>query len=209
MQTTEMMLPPSPAHTNGGNSRGGHVNGVIRPGAVRQRMPDERRSTTHRFSVGGQKGYLTVGMYPSGEPGELFIVMAKEGSTVSGLVNSFAQAVSIALQYGVPLGVLCQKFVHTRFEPSGFTGNREIPMATSIMDYVFRWLQLRFVDKAGRSASIPDLLEPNITNAEASPHPEQKMESSDAPPCVHCGSLTKRNGSCFLCTNCGETTGCG
>src|SRR5215470_17175236 len=118
-----------------------------RPRAVRRRLPDERRSITHRFSVGGHKGYITVGLYPNGEPGELFITMAKEGSSVSGFVSSFAQVVSVALQHAVPLEVFCDKFTHTRFEPSGFTGNPEIPIASSIMDYIFRWLRLRFLSK--------------------------------------------------------------
>src|SRR5947208_13925208 len=113
--------------------------------AVRRRLPDERRSLTHHFSIGGQEGYVTVRIYEDGLPGELFIRMAKEGSTVSGLMDSFATAVSLALQHGVPLKLLCDKFAHTRFEPSGFTGNQQIPIAKSIMDYIFRWLELRFV----------------------------------------------------------------
>ena len=184
-------------------------NGVVRPRAVRRRLPDERHSTTHRFSVAGHKGYVTVGMYPNGEPGELFIVMAKEGSTVSGLVSSFAQVVSVTLQYGVPLEVLCEKFVHTRFEPSGFTGNPEIPLATSIMDYIFQWLKLRFLGKSSLPASMQHALPPSFMGTAASPVMKEPVESSDAPLCRHCGSLTKRNGSCFSCVNCGESTGCG
>src|SRR6201997_1332286 len=115
------------------------------PRAVRHKLQEERASITHKFNVGGHEGYITVGLYPDGEPGELFITMAKEGSTVSGLMDSFALAVSIALQHGVPLKLFCEKFSHTRFEPSGWTNNPEIGFAKSIMDYIFRWLQLRFL----------------------------------------------------------------
>jgi ribonucleoside-diphosphate reductase alpha chain len=112
---------------------------------VRHRLPGERASITHKFALAGHEGYITVGLYKDGTPGELFIRMAKEGSTVSGLMDSFATAVSLALQHGVPMKLMCEKFSHTRFEPSGFTGNPEIPIAKSIMDYIFRWLELRFV----------------------------------------------------------------
>jgi ribonucleoside-diphosphate reductase alpha chain len=115
------------------------------PKALRHRLPGERASITHKFSIAGHEGYLTVGLYKDGTPGELFIRMAKEGSTVAGLMDSFALAVSLALQHGVPLKLLCDKFQHTRFEPSGFTGNQEIPIAKSLMDYMFRWLEIRFV----------------------------------------------------------------
>ncbi|HEU4416526.1 MAG TPA: vitamin B12-dependent ribonucleotide reductase, partial [Candidatus Angelobacter sp.] len=115
------------------------------PRAVRHRLPGERASITHKFAIAGHEGYITVGLYKDGTPGELFVRMAKEGSTVSGLMDSFATAVSLALQHGVPLKLLCDKFSHTRFEPSGFTGNPDIPIAKSIMDYIFRWLELRFV----------------------------------------------------------------
>jgi ribonucleoside-diphosphate reductase alpha chain len=115
------------------------------PRAVRHRLPEERASLTHKFSIAGHEGYITVGLYPTGEPGEIFIKMAKEGSTVSGLMDSFATAISLSLQHGVPLKVLCEKFAHTRFEPSGWTGNEHIGYAKSIMDYIFRWLQLRFL----------------------------------------------------------------
>ena len=115
------------------------------PRAVRHRLPAERASVTHKFGLSGHEGYITVGLYPNGQPGEIFIRMAKEGSTVSGLMDSFATAVSLALQHGVPLKVLCEKFAHTRFEPSGWTGNEQIGYAKSIMDYIFRWIQLRFL----------------------------------------------------------------
>ena len=210
MPSTEVMLARPAVHTNGTASHGAQASDdMVRPRAVRHRLPDERRSTTHRFSVAGHKGYITVGMYPNGEPGEVFIVMAKEGSTVSGLVSSFAQVVSVALQYGVPLEVLCEKFVHTRFEPSGFTGNAEIPLATSIMDYIFQWLKLRFLGKTILTASTQHSLPPSFTATAVSPVMQEPVESSDAPLCRHCGSLTKRNGSCFSCVNCGESTGCG
>src|SRR5271168_3520921 len=134
------------AGSNGsGDLAGTHTAGADGPPAVRRRLPDERHSLTHHFSVGGQEGYVTVGLYEDGLPGELFIRMAKEGSTVSGLMDSFATAVSLALQHGVPLRVLCEKFAHTRFEPSGWTGNAEIGYAKSIMDYIFRWMELRFL----------------------------------------------------------------
>jgi ribonucleoside-diphosphate reductase alpha chain len=115
------------------------------PKALRHRLPVERASITHKFSIAGHEGYVTVGLYKDGTPGELFIRMAKEGSTISGLMDSFATAISLALQHGVPLRLLCEKFTHTRFEPSGFTGNTEIPIAKSVMDYIFRWLEIRFV----------------------------------------------------------------
>ncbi len=133
------------------------------PRAVRHRLPDERLSITHKFSVGGHEGYLTVGLYKDGMPGELFITMAKEGSTVSGLMDSFACAVSLALQHGVPLKLMCEKFAHTRFEPSGWSHNPDIGYAKSIMDYIFRWLQLRFL--TGQQQALFDGLRPKYVNA--------------------------------------------
>ncbi len=130
---------------------------------MRHRLPDERLSITHKFSVGGHEGYLTVGLYKDGMPGEIFITMAKEGSTVSGLMDSFACAVSLALQHGVPLKLLCEKFAHTRFEPSGWSGNQDIGYAKSIMDYIFRWLQLRFL--TGQQQALFDGLRPKYINA--------------------------------------------
>src|SRR5204863_6119258 len=116
------------------------------PRAVRHHLPDERLSITHKFAIAGHEGYITVGLYPNGQPGEIFIKMAKEGSTVSGLMDAFATSVSLALQHGVPLKVLCEKFAHTRFEPSGWSGNGKIGFAKSITDYIFRWLHFRFVE---------------------------------------------------------------
>ncbi len=122
------------------------------PRAVRHRLPAERASVTHKFSIASHEGYVTVGLYPNGCPGEIFIRMAKEGSTISGLMDSFATAVSMCLQHGVPLKLLCEKFAHTRFEPSGWTGNEQIGFAKSIMDYLFRWMQLRFL--SGQQLSL-------------------------------------------------------
>src|ERR1039457_2795485 len=116
--------------------------------AVRRHLPDERRALTHHFSIAGQEGYLTVGVYEDGLPGEIFITMAKQGSTISGLMDSFATAVSLALQHGVPLRVLCEKLSHMRFEPSGWSGNPKIGYAKSLMDYIARWLELRFLTRA-------------------------------------------------------------
>ncbi len=186
-----------------------------RPRAVRNRLPDERMSVTHKFNVGGHEGYITVGLYPDRQPGEVFITMAKEGSTVSGLISSFAQALSIALQHGVPLELFCDKFSHTRFEPSGWTGNPEIRNATSVMDYIFRWLQLRFIrEPAGASPAGSLALHRETLSPETPPEspvpvtPPVFVEASDTPSCRHCGSLTKRNGFCFICENCGASTGC-
>src|SRR6185437_264165 len=148
------------------------------PRAVRHRLPAERVSITHKFSIGGHEGYINVGLYKNGQPGELFIRMAKEGSTVSGLMDCFATAVSIALQHGVPLRLLCEKFSHTRFEPSGWTQNADLGFAKSIMDYIFRWLQLRFLTNEQQSlfqgllkpksdlyVGPADAVDPNLTQS--------------------------------------------
>jgi ribonucleoside-diphosphate reductase alpha chain len=117
------------------------------PAAVRKKLPDERQSFTHKFAIAGHEGYIHVGLYETGEPGEIFVKMAKEGSTISGLMDSFATAISLALQHGVPLRLLVDKFSRTRFEPYGYTENPEIPRASSIMDYLFRWLGAKFVKR--------------------------------------------------------------
>ena len=118
----------------------------------RRRLPSERAAVTHKFEISGHEGYITVGLYPDGQPGEIFLKMAKEGSTVSGLMDTYATAISLALQYGVPLRDLVNKFAHVRFEPSGFTGNSEIPIAKSSVDYIFRWLGSRFLVGDDRAA---------------------------------------------------------
>jgi ribonucleoside-diphosphate reductase alpha chain len=145
------------------------------PRAQRHRLPDERLSITHKFSVGGHEGYLTVGLYKDGMPGELFITMAKEGSTVSGLMDSFACAVSLALQHGVPLKLMCEKFAHTRFEPSGWSHNQDIGFAKSIMDYIFRWLQLRFL--TGQQQALFDGLRPKYIGAPPVGTPDESDSS--------------------------------
>jgi ribonucleoside-diphosphate reductase alpha chain len=177
--------------------------------AVRRRLPDERHSLTHHFSVGGQEGYVTVGLYEDGLPGEVFIRMAKEGSTVSGLMDSFATAVSLALQYGVPLRVLCDKFSHTRFEPSGWSGNPKIGYAKSLTDYLFRWLELRFLKgEQGLLFALPKQAHPQRGVTSVVEGLGQVVELGDAPPCQFCGSLMVRNGSCHRCMTCGSTSGC-
>ncbi len=193
---------------------------------ARRRLPDERRSITHKFSIGGHEGYMTVGMYEDGTPGELFVTMAKEGSVVSGLMDNFATMISMSLQYGVPLKVLSDKFSHTRFEPSGFTGNPEIPIAKSITDYIFRWLALKFLPAEEGTAVQPYLpgVEPvppkraaealiearpaKPAGANAEVRKDCTGRDTDAPPCPTCGCITVRNGACYKCTNCGSTTGC-
>ncbi len=131
------------------------------PRAVRHRLKEERASVTHKFEVGGHEGYITVGLYPDGCPGEIFVTMAKEGSTVSGLMDSFSCSISLALQHGVPLKLLCEKFAHTRFEPSGWSKTPEIGYAKSVMDYIFRWLQLRFL--TGQQQMLFDTLRPKLS----------------------------------------------
>jgi len=201
------------------------------PRAVRHKLQEERASITHKFNIGGHEGYITVGLYPDGSPGELFITMAKEGSTVSGLMDSFALAVSIALQHGVPLKLFCEKFSHTRFEPSGWSHNPEIGFAKSIMDYIFRWLQLRFLTgqqqmlfenlrlRAGGAPApttegVVDLQgsagsrESHTGSVHASDALSAIVDLGDAPSCHYCGAIMTRNGSCYRCMSCGSTSGC-
>ncbi len=227
----------------------------------RERLPDTRNSVTHKFSIAGHEGYINVGLYPDGRPGEVFITMAKEGSTIGGLMDSYGTAISIALQYGVPLEVLVTKFSHTRFEPMGHTNNPDIRFAKSVVDYIFRWLGLTFLDsfreeqraKADMIASAPSNNDAapaksagKITSAPvngngADMHPnsmatkarfvgldgslpvwdvssssvqEESRDTQfarfqgDAPACSVCGSVTVRNGNCYLCYNCGNSLGC-
>ena len=125
----------------------------------RERLPDTRRAITHTFRIQDQQGYIMVGLYPDGRPGELFIKMAKQGSTISGLMDTIGVLTSLALQYGVPPQTLAHKFAYMRFEPSGWTGRPELPHAHSIVDYIFRWLGLTFGDGAGASCERAEQIE--------------------------------------------------
>jgi ribonucleoside-diphosphate reductase alpha chain len=191
----------------------------------RRKLPDERRSITHKFDIAGHEGYITAGMYEDGQPGEIFITMSKEGSTISGLMDSFATAISMALQYGVPLRVLVDKFSHMRFEPSGFTKNPDIPMAKSIMDYIFRWLASKFLDGVAQQEVGIIKQEPVeeahhkkvVSLAAHTPRggaPVMSISSvtslyqQDAPPCPDCGAIMIRSGACYKCMNCGAVSGC-
>jgi ribonucleoside-diphosphate reductase alpha chain len=186
------------------------------PAAVRRKLPDERHSLTHKFSIGGHDGYITCGLYEDGTPGEIFCRMAKEGSSIAGLMDSFATAISLALQHGVPLKLLCEKFRATRFEPSGFTGNPEIPRTTSIMDYIFRWLDVKFIQPREQAALVPqeasqlDLPAVPVlpARAAAAPSKEVWVMETDAPTCHECGTIMVRSGACHKCSNCGATSGC-
>jgi ribonucleoside-diphosphate reductase alpha chain len=210
------------------------VGGAAEPArAVRRKLPDERRAITHKFDIQGHEGYITVGIYEDGNPGEIFLVMSKEGSTISGLMDAFATAISLALQYGVPLEVLVKKFAHTRFEPSGFTKNPEIPIAKSITDYIFRWLASKFLNETSQEAVGLVRREPvtdPASDAPADPGGKSRPAMStiplrpvttdssqtkitfqgqeDAPACSDCGSIMVRNGTCYKCLNCGSTSGC-
>jgi ribonucleoside-diphosphate reductase alpha chain len=151
---------------------------VAPAGAVRRRLPDERASITHKFDIQGHEGYITVGLYDDGQPGEIFLTMAKEGSTISGLMDAFATQTSLALQYGVPLRAMVNKFSHMRFEPSGFTRNQEIPIAKSLVDYLFRWLASKFLDLDEQEAVGIIKREPPVAVA---PAPEVAPEAPAAP----------------------------
>jgi ribonucleoside-diphosphate reductase alpha chain len=199
---------------------------------VRRKLPDERHAITHKFDIQGHEGYITVGLFEDGQPGEIFLVMAKEGSTISGFADAFAQAISYALQYGVPLQALVDKFSHVRFEPSGMTRNPEIRFAKSIVDYIFRWLASKFLSaeaqfhagvngrelddhpSTNRGSAFP--VEETLPRAPAgkalvptAANPHSTIQNQeDAPPCSTCGSIMIRSGACYKCVNCGNTSGC-
>jgi ribonucleoside-diphosphate reductase alpha chain len=199
-------------------------------GPRRRRLPDERQSITHKFDIAGHEGYITVGLYEDGQPGELFLTMAKEGSTISGFADAFAQAISYALQYGVPLQDLVDKFSHVRFEPSGMTRNPDVRFAKSIVDYIFRWLAAKFLSQEAQyragvnnreETTTPEQLLLNVSGmvapAAVEGTPAVKPAASkfaaiqnqeDAPPCSTCGSIMVRSGACYKCSNCGTTSGC-
>jgi ribonucleoside-diphosphate reductase alpha chain len=193
------------------------------PQPKRRKLPDERAAITHKFDIAGHEGYITVGLFEDGQPGEIFLVMAKEGSTISGFADAFAQAISYALQYGVPLQDLVDKFSHVRFEPSGMTKNPDVRFAKSIVDYIFRWLATKFlspdaqyrvgVNNRDEITTTPEQLPLEIKSTQA---PQGTRTASfaaiqnqeDAPPCSTCGSIMVRSGACYKCTNCGTTSGC-
>jgi ribonucleoside-diphosphate reductase alpha chain len=204
---------------------------------VRRKMSDTRSSLTHKFSIEGHDGYITVGLYDDGTPGEIFLSMAKQGSTVSGLMEAFGRAISYALQYGVPMGDLVRNFSHMRFEPMGRTENRDIPVAQSIIDYVFRWLASRYMSpgeayevgvmtpeiKAALAAGqyplpIDGTIAPPTTNGHAPSSAAEEVPTiyrapranghADAPACASCGWIMIRSGTCYRCENCGSTSGC-
>ena len=204
------------------------------PAYRRHRLPDDRHAVIHKFSVGEHEGYLTVGEYSNGEPGEVFVHISKEGSTVSGLMDTVGALTSVALQSGVPLETLVRKFSHSRFEPSGWTRNPQIGYASSILDYVFRWIGMRYLESdrsdvaaaqaplplapaskeplgeasAEASVAVPQFLSrmPPISGGQDLPGAFQNQ--LDAPLCSDCGHMMVRNGSCFRCFNCGATSGC-
>jgi len=204
------------------------------PKPVRRRLPDEREAITHKFSIAGHEGYITVGKFEDGTPGELFITIAKEGSTVSGLMDSFATGISLALQYGVPLKVLVNKFSHSRYEPSGITNNPEVRFAKSITDYIFRWLAIKFLPAGERGAaemadgidsngSMPQVKGAAAVKSAPKPAPAKSAETisdsekrekgvfvtqADAPPCPECGTIMVRSAACYKCLNCGTSSGC-
>jgi len=208
------------------------VKVVERP--TRRKLPDERQAITHKFDVAGHEGYVTVGLFEDGTPGEIFLVMAKEGSTISGFADAFAQAVSYCLQYGVPLQTLVDKFSHSRFEPSGMTKNPEVRFAKSIVDYIFRWMATKFLTPEAQyragvnlreepagvevepapSVSAPKAAVETTSPAKATGEKRRSPEfaaiqnQADAPPCSTCGSIMIRAGSCYKCANCGTTSGC-
>jgi ribonucleoside-diphosphate reductase alpha chain len=193
---------------------------------IRRKLPDERQAITHKFDIAGHEGYVTVGLFEDGTPGEIFLVMAKEGSTISGFADAFAQAISYALQYGVPLQVLVDKFSHARFEPSGLTKNPEVRFAKSIVDYIFRWMAAKFLspeaqfhagvnqrEDVGQRADAAVSSAVAALDAAGAPAGSATafaaiQNQEDAPPCSTCGSIMVRSGSCYKCGNCGSTSGC-
>ncbi len=168
------------------------------PRAKREKMPVERDSVTHKFSVGGHEGYITVGKYDDGRVGEVFIKMAKEGSTLSGIMDGFALTMSLGLQYGVPLKVFVDKLLNTRFEPSGITANPNIRFVSSVLDYIARWLGGKFISA--------DYLKMN--GEQSTHHAAPSVIVDGAPTCSECGMLMVPNGACYKCENCGSTSGC-
>ncbi len=185
------------------------------PQLRRRKLPDTRHSITHKFSVAGFEGYATVGLFEDGKPGEIFITLGKAGSTLAGFADAFATAISFALQHGVELRFLVDKFSHARFEPSGFTSNPQIPMAKSIVDYVFRWMAIQFLPKEDQPEPATSAANGSEIEREAAASDNLSareravfIAQADAPPCHECGEIMVRNGACYVCVNCGATSGC-
>jgi ribonucleoside-diphosphate reductase alpha chain len=189
--------------------------------AQRRKLPDERKSITHKFSIGGHEGYIIVGMYGEGTPGEVFIKMAKEGSTLSGFMDGLALSISVGLQYGVPLKAIVDKLTNTRFEPSGFTENPAIRYSSSVLDYIARWLGGKFISSEylkPRTSLSEEEVATHAAGASAVARaktastqghtPSSSVFPGDAPSCSTCGMLMVPNGSCYKCANCGNTSGC-
>jgi len=192
----------------------------------REKMPVERASVTHKFSVGGHEGYITVGMYEDGRPGEIFIKMSKEGSTLSGVMDGLALTISLGLQYGVPLKVFVDKLLNTRFEPSGITANPNIRFVSSVLDYIARWLGGRFISMdylklnggaaaetsivaAAPAAALPAMNNVSLDAMQAALSASKLTNAHEgAPTCSECGMLMVPNGACYKCENCGSTSGC-
>jgi ribonucleoside-diphosphate reductase alpha chain len=217
-------LNTSRGDTNAARAAADATSGVA--SLVRRRLPVDCPSLRHKFEIAGHEGYIHVGLFEDGAPGEIFIKMAKEGSTISGLMDTIATLTSMALQYGVPLHVLVDKFSHLRFEPSGFTKNPEIPLAKSLTDYIFRFVGIRFMsdDRADGESGESQLAVVRAAALEAAGHGVSEAErlqgghvphgalpikpQGDAPSCSDCGALMIRSGSCYKCLNCGATSGC-
>jgi len=192
--------------------------------AVREKLPYERASVTHKFSVSGHEGYITVGMYEDGRPAEIFIKMSKEGSTLSGVMDGMALTISVGLQYGVPLKVFVDKLLNTRFEPSGITANPNIRFVSSVLDYLARWLGGRFISAdylklnggapaesaaAAPAAVLPAMTQVNLDAMQTALSASRLSNAHEgAPTCSECGMLMVPNGACYKCENCGSTSGC-
>jgi ribonucleoside-diphosphate reductase alpha chain len=197
------------------------------PLRVRKRLPDDRVEVGRKFKVGEYEGYIHVGLYEDGTPGDIFVDIAKEGTTLAGLMNSFMISVSLGLQYGVPLEVYVSKFAHMRFEPSGMTNDADIRVAKSIVDYIFRWMGKRFLDVEQQqelgilSQEVRDRLAAGYANGGATQAPAAAPTEpaapgqtalfnqwDDAQECARCGGRMVRTGSCYTCRDCGTNTGC-
>lgn len=212
----ETRHPPDDGVASSGTSQDSDQGELFVTGK-RRKLPEERASITHKFSIAGHEGYIIVGMYKGGAPGEIFIKMAKEGSTLSGFMDGLALSISIGLQYGVPLQALVDKLTNTRFEPSGFTENPNIRYASSVLDYLARWLGGKFLSseylkpRAGlddHARPAPSVQPAGASQPNSVASSSERAKEGDAPSCSTCGMLMVPNGSCYKCVNCGSTSGC-